>query len=172
MGIQWGGMNESFWGYRYWLCVAQAQKHMNLTAWQDYESWWHWGVEPSLKFVEKIPESASVIDIGSGSGLPGLVIAILRPHCQVTLVEPRAKRASFLRMTALTLGCRVSVLTARAQCCTGHFDYISSRAVADPETLMRWTEHLAHEHTRWVLHRPAPDSMPHPWIDYVDYDGL
>lgn len=54
----------------------------------------------SLLFLELLPERAGarVVDVGSGAGFPGLVIALARPDLAVTLLEPRRKRASFLRV--------------------------------------------------------------------------
>jgi 16S rRNA (guanine527-N7)-methyltransferase len=63
-----------------------------------------------------IPDSAGVVDIGSGAGFPGIPIAIGRPDLHLTLVEPRAKRAAFLRHVARTLPlANVEVLEKRAE---------------------------------------------------------
>ncbi|GAB3966398.1 16S rRNA (guanine(527)-N(7))-methyltransferase RsmG [Plantactinospora veratri] len=67
--------------------------------------------------VELLPVGASVVDVGSGAGLPGIVLAIARPDLTVTLVEPLARRAVFLAevVTALDLGDAVTVVRARAE---------------------------------------------------------
>jgi 16S rRNA (guanine527-N7)-methyltransferase len=63
-----------------------------------------------------IPDSAKVIDVGSGAGFPGIPIAIARPDLHLTLVEPRAKRVAFLRHVARTLPlANVEVLPKRAE---------------------------------------------------------
>lgn len=84
----------------------------------------------------------SVCDIGSGAGLPGLVMAIRRPDLRVTLVEPLLRRTSFLDevVTALALE-NVTVLRARAEELHGRevFDVVTSRAVAPMERLSRWS---------------------------------
>lgn len=72
-----------------------------------------------------------VVDIGSGAGLPGLPLAILRPAVRMTLVEPRARRAAFLRhaVRALALS-NVAVLEARIENVGGQtFDAATTRAV-------------------------------------------
>lgn len=64
--------------------------------------------EPSML----IPEGARVVDVGSGAGAPGLALALLRPDLRITLVEPLAKRVSFLRTVLGTLA-RADVVLAR-----------------------------------------------------------
>ncbi|MGI5146483.1 16S rRNA (guanine(527)-N(7))-methyltransferase RsmG [Plantactinospora sp. CA-294935] len=67
--------------------------------------------------AELLPVGASVVDVGSGAGLPGIVLAIARPDLAVTLVEPLARRAVFLAevVTALDLADTVTVVRARAE---------------------------------------------------------
>lgn len=71
----------------------------------------------SLLFLKVLPPSiASLADVGSGAGLPGLPIKIVRPELRVTLIESRAKRASFLAAAVRELGLGdTEVVTARAE---------------------------------------------------------
>lgn len=90
-------------------------------------------------------------DIGSGAGLPGIVIAILTGD-PMTLVEPRRLRAEFLRKACSVLALEhVSVLEAKAERVVGQYDLITARAVAETGKLFAMTEHLAHAGTRWIL---------------------
>lgn len=90
-------------------------------------------------------------DVGSGAGLPGLVIAILSGQ-PVTLIEPRRLRADFLQRAAAQLQLSdVEVVVAKAQAATGSFDYIAARAVAHLDPLFAMTIHLAHGGTRFIL---------------------
>jgi 16S rRNA (guanine527-N7)-methyltransferase len=85
-----------------------------------------------------IPPRASIADIGSGAGFPGIPLAISRPDLSVALVEPRHKRAAFLRHVARTLPLpNVEVHEARIEDLKGHaFDSVATRAVgALPEWL-------------------------------------
>lgn len=88
-----------------------------------------------------LPEAASVCDIGSGAGLPGLVLALRRPDLRVTLVEPLLRRATFLQEAVDTLGLSVEVVRARAEDLHGarEFDVVTSRAVAPLETVVGWS---------------------------------
>jgi 16S rRNA (guanine527-N7)-methyltransferase len=85
-----------------------------------------------------IPATCSVVDLGSGAGLPGIVLAMLRPEARVTLLEPMARRAGFLQecVTALSLA-NVDVVRGRAEEFAGKLsaDVVTSRAVAPLEKL-------------------------------------
>ena len=91
--------------------------------------------------VEKaVPADARLVDVGSGAGLPGLVLAVLRPDLSVTLVEPLERRAAFLReaVELLELG-HVEVRRARAEeLPAGLADVVTARAVAPLDRLAAW----------------------------------
>jgi 16S rRNA (guanine527-N7)-methyltransferase len=92
--------------------------------------------------TELVGESASVCDIGSGAGLPGIVMAIRRPDLAVTLVEPLLRRTSFLTEVVEALGlANVEVVRARADALHGvrSFDVVTSRAVAPLDRLTGWS---------------------------------
>jgi 16S rRNA (guanine527-N7)-methyltransferase len=96
----------------------------------------------SAVLAEAIPESASVCDIGTGAGLPGLVVAIARPDVRITLVEPLLRRTTFLEEVIADLGLdHVSVVRGRADDLHGQatFDVVTSRAVAPLERLLGWS---------------------------------
>jgi 16S rRNA (guanine527-N7)-methyltransferase len=91
---------------------------------------------------EAVPEEASVCDIGTGAGLPGLVLAIARPDLAVTLVEPLLRRTTFLDEVVSELGLsQVTVVRGRAEDLhgTSTFDVVTSRAVAPLERLLGWS---------------------------------
>ena len=89
-----------------------------------------------------IPPEVSVCDVGSGAGLPGLVLAIARPDLAVTLVEPLLRRTTFLEEACAALGLdNVEVVRGRAEALHGErtFDIVTSRAVAPLERLLGWS---------------------------------
>ncbi len=87
----------------------------------------------------RIPAGATVADVGSGAGLPGLVWAIARPDLGVTLIEPLLRRATFLSEVVEELALRnVTVVRARAADVVGTFDIVTARAVADLGRLGGW----------------------------------
>lgn len=89
-----------------------------------------------------IPQASTVIDVGSGAGLPGIVWAIARPDLTVTLVEPLLRRSTFLEevVTRLGLGSRVHVVRGRAEENVGRLaaDITTARAVAPLDKLAGW----------------------------------
>ena len=93
--------------------------------------------------AEQIPQDARVCDLGSGAGLPGLVLAIARPDLRVTLVEPLLRRTTFLEeaVSALGLSESVEVVRGRAESLHGErrFDVVTSRALAPLDRLLGWS---------------------------------
>jgi 16S rRNA (guanine527-N7)-methyltransferase len=88
-----------------------------------------------------LPRDASVADIGSGAGLPGLVVALARPDVRMSLVEPLLRRTTFLDEVVATLGLdNVVVRRDRADALHGQqtFDVVTARAVAPLERLLGW----------------------------------
>lgn len=103
---------------------------------------WDRHILNSAVLAEAIPASASVCDIGTGAGLPGLVVAIARPDLRVTLVEPLLRRTTFLDEVVAELGLEhVRVVRGRAEDLHGveTFDVVTSRAVAPLERLLGWS---------------------------------
>ena len=125
----------------------------NLVSASTLDALWQRHILDSAQLVRYEPSPcASWIDIGSGAGLPGIVIAALAKG-PVTLVEPRRLRAEFLERTvvALGLGERVTVVPARAEKVTATFDVITARAVAKLDPLLKISTHLSTRKSLWVL---------------------
>lgn len=99
--------------------------------------------------AEAVPADVSVCDIGSGAGLPGVVLAIARPDLRVTLVEPLLRRTNFLSEVVSDLELdNVTVVRGRAEEVKDRhgFDIVTSRAVAPLERLLRWSMPLVAPH--------------------------
>jgi 16S rRNA (guanine527-N7)-methyltransferase len=93
-----------------------------------------------------IPAHCSLVDLGSGAGLPGIVLAILLPHARVTLVEPMARRVEFLAECVVALGLpNAEVLRGRGEELAGELaaDVVTSRAVAPLDKLTGLSAGLA-----------------------------
>ncbi|WP_284532958.1 16S rRNA (guanine(527)-N(7))-methyltransferase RsmG [Nocardioides sp. T2.26MG-1] len=93
--------------------------------------------------ADQVPQAATVADLGSGAGLPGLVLAIARPDLRVTLVEPLLRRTTFLEevVADLGLGSSVEVVRGRAEALHGarRFAVVTSRALAPLDRLLGWS---------------------------------
>jgi len=89
-----------------------------------------------------LPPLKTAMDIGTGAGFPGMVLAIALPATRFTLVEPLSKRASFLQFVKADLGLsNVEVKALRAeQLPSAPYDLVTSRAVTDTKMLMKLSE--------------------------------
>ena len=116
-----------------------------------------------------LPHGASVIDVGSGAGLPGLVWAIARPDLRITLVEPLERRTRFLHKVIDELGLDVRVVRERAQNVHQRADRVTARAVANTSTLLGWLTPLTTSDGSLVLLKGerAEDELKQAgaWLD-------
>lgn len=125
---------------------------VNLTAIENAEATWErhaFDALTLLPLLKNLPEGGTVADIGSGGGLPGIVLAIARPDLRFTLVEATQKKAAFLSAVADALGlANVTVQAERAEVLAkgalrGSFDIVTARAVARLSQLLLWTAPFA-----------------------------
>ena len=132
---------------------------------------WSRHILDSAQCLAHAPGAGRWVDLGSGPGLPGLIVAILAPHMHVTLVESRRLRVAFLQrcVTEIGLNQRVNVVQARVETlppCA--YDVISARAFAPLARLIPTARHLAGTQTRWILPmgqgaKTALSTLPAPW---------
>ena len=100
---------------------------------------WDRHILNSALVLRRVPHGATVADVGTGAGLPGLVWAIARPDLKVTLIEPLLRRTTFLDEAVVTLGLdNVTVLRSRAEDVKQTYDVVTARAVAPLDKLGRW----------------------------------
>lgn len=103
---------------------------------------WDRHILNSAAVVQYLPQTGTIVDIGSGAGLPGLVIAAMRPEAEVILIEPMERRCAWLSEMTETLGLtNVEVKRGRAEEFHDAFeaDVVTSRAVAALDKLARWS---------------------------------
>lgn len=105
--------------------------------------------------------SARLLDVGSGAGLPGFVIALLQPEIEVTCVDAVGKKAAFIRQAAGELGLRnLRVLHARVETVsTGPFDIIVSRAFASLADFVALTREQAAPGSVWMAMKGQDPSV-------------
>ncbi|MGN6375454.1 MAG: 16S rRNA (guanine(527)-N(7))-methyltransferase RsmG [Sphingomonas sp.] len=133
------------------LVRAEADRQ-NLIAPSTIEAMWSRHIVDSAQLLVLAGERPGAwLDIGTGAGFPGLVIACLRDG-PITFCEPRRKRAEFLQHAAAELGLNaVTVVAAKVQACTGRYHTISARAVAALPELLDAARHVSSPETIWLL---------------------
>ena len=120
----------------YQTLVLRWQKSINLIAPNTVTDIWERHIQDSLRLYELAPEPRTWIDIGSGAGFPGLVVAICLKESEagmVHLVESNNKKAAFLRSAVLETGARATVNPVRVEAAHATLaapDAISARALA------------------------------------------
>jgi len=133
--------------------LKSSANEQNLIARSTLDQVWERHILDSAQLVRFQPSpAAGWLDIGSGAGLPGIVIALL-VEGSVTLVEPRRLRVEFLRNAtdALDLAERVKIEHAKVERVTDKFDVITARAVAPLSRLFEISSHLSTKKTVWAL---------------------
>lgn len=141
--------------------LLRWNRKLNLTSIRNREEAIERHYSESLFLGRHLPPGAwKIADVGSGAGFPGFPVAVLRPDCQVTLIESHQRKAVFLRESSRKQG-NIRVLARRAEEVTERFDRVISRAVSY-EDLAPYLKRLA----------PAADLLtggeePPPGIGFV-----
>jgi len=143
----------------YAALLREESRRQNLISTSTLDHLWERHILDSAQLVRFEPHRrASWVDIGSGAGLPGIVIACLVVG-PVTMVEPRRLRAEFLHRVCESLGLSATVLLGRSERAGGKYDVITARAVANLAKLLEISAHLSTTKTTWVL--PKGRSAEH-----------
>ncbi len=122
--------------------------------------------------VSFLPPAKNLLDIGTGAGFPGMILAMALPNTQVTLVEPLTKRASFLQFIKADLGLKnVKVVKKRVENMDAEiFDIVTSRAVTDTKMLLDLSKNFRDENSKLLFYKgervydEIDDSIKHKII--------
>ena len=120
--------------------LASAGIERGLIGPREGERIWERHIFNCLHITTLLPQGAQLFDIGSGAGLPGIVVALARPDLKVTLIELLERRVEFLQEAVA--GTSIQVLRGRAQDVKQRADFVTARAVAPLEKLQKLTWHL------------------------------
>ena len=135
----------------YAALLREESGRQNLVSASTLESLWDRHILDSAQLVRLEPyPGASWVDVGSGAGLPGIVIACMVDG-PVTLIEPRRMRAEFLHRVCESLGLNATVAAAKAERVGGKYDVVTARAVAKLTRLLEISAHLSTTNTIWAL---------------------
>jgi 16S rRNA (guanine527-N7)-methyltransferase len=129
---------EEIRAYAQFLTSAGIER--GLIGPREGERIWERHIFNCLPVTQLLPQNASLFDIGSGAGLPGIVIALARPDLHVTLIEPLERRVEFLKEATKELD--IEVIRGRAQDVKKSADYVTARAVAPLEKLKKMSWHM------------------------------
>jgi len=138
---------------RFAAILIGESAQQNLIAASTLDQIWTRHIVDSAQLIPLADVEGPWIDIGSGAGLPGIIVAALTDR-EVTLVEPRGKRAEFLRTTAEALGLtKVTVAASRIETHkpAKRAAVISARAVAPLYELFAGAQHCTDSSTIWLL---------------------
>lgn len=140
---------------RYYTALAGAGVERGLIGPREVPRLWDRHILNCAVIGELIPQGATVVDVGSGAGLPGIPLAIARPDLRITLVEPLLRRTVFLAEFIEAAGLDITVVRGRAEQAgvkkeAGGADVVTSRAVAPLARLAGWSMPLIHDHGRML----------------------
>ena len=131
--------------------LKEESERQNLVSASTLDQLWERHILDSAQLVRFEPHpQSSWVDIGSGAGLPGIVIACLVDG-PVTLIEPRRLRAEFLHKVCESLRLNAEVIGGKAEGIEGKYDVITARAVASLTQLLKISAHLSTRKTVWAL---------------------
>lgn len=140
---------------RYHAALATAGVERGLIGPREVPRLWDRHILNCAVLGELIEPNATVVDVGSGAGLPGIPLAIARPDLEISLVEPLLRRTVFLGEFLQDVGLPVTVVRGRAEQDgvlkeVGGADVVTSRAVAPLAKLAHWSLPLLRDHGRML----------------------
>jgi len=105
--------------------------------------------------VSFLPKVKNLLDIGTGAGFPGMILALALPETEVTLVEPLTKRAGFLQFIKADLGLKnITVVKKRVEDMQSEiFELITSRAVTDTQMLLKLSQNFRDENSKLLFYK-------------------
>ena len=124
----------------------------NLTALRDENQMISHHILDSLTLLPYVADAKSMMDVGSGGGMPGIPTAICRPDLAITLLDSNTKKTTFLQQAVIELGLKnVTVASGRVEAMHDkQIDVVTSRAFAELHDFIALTKHLLNENGYWA----------------------
>lgn len=151
----------------YMALLQKWNKVYNLTAVREPSEMVTLHLLDSLSVLPFI-KAGNLLDVGSGGGLPGIVVAIVRPDLQVTTIDTVQKKAIFMRQVKGELGLEnLDVVHARVESYQSKqkFEVIISRAFSELALFLKLTKHLLAENGAWLAMK---GQVPHTELEILD----
>ena len=159
----------------YLTMLQKWNKAYNLTAIRDVEQMIHLHILDSLAVLPFIT-GQKIIDVGTGPGLPGMILAICLPQKQFTLLDSNGKKTRFLTQVAMELGItNVVVANERVEQHPhqGEYDHVVSRAFASLVDMINWTLPLPNESGNFLAMKGTyPEAEIQALPDSVQVDKV
>lgn len=135
--------------------LAEENQRQNLVSAASLNAVWLRHIADSAQLLLHVPRETSSpwLDLGTGAGFPGLVVAALRPECEVVMVESRSKRTEWLERARIAMGLeRAHIASTRVELLPQrHFRVISARAFAPLPKLLQLSARFSTSDTTWLL---------------------
>lgn len=158
----------------YQKLLQKWNKVYNLTAIRDAEQMISHHLLDSLAVLPHL-WPGNWLDVGCGAGLPGMVLAIVRPQWQFTLIDSNSKKTSFVQQAMIELGLKnVRVQCARVEELQANkeFDGIISRAFAETDDFIKLTRHLIAPKGRWAAMKGVPEQELQRLSDEIEVERI
>lgn len=155
-GLQEMGLNlttaQQLLLLEYVALLKKWNKTYNLTALRDENTMISHHILDSLTLLPYVENSETLMDVGSGGGMPGIPTAICRPDLQITLLDSNTKKTTFLQQAVIELGLsNVTVASGRVEAMHDKkVDVVTSRAFAELADFISLTKHLLNEKGYWA----------------------
>ncbi|KLT73031.1 16S rRNA methyltransferase [Neisseria arctica] len=155
-GLQEMGLNlttaQQLLLLEYVALLKKWNKTYNLTALRDENTMISHHILDSLTLLRYVEKAETLMDVGSGGGMPGIPTAICRPDLQITLLDSNTKKTTFLQQAVIELGLNnVTVASGRVEAMHDKkVDVVTSRAFAELADFISLTKHLLNEKGYWA----------------------
>lgn len=156
------------------MMLAEENQRQNLVSAASLEAVWLRHIADSAQLIDHVPRETSSpwLDLGTGAGFPGLVIAALRPEIELVMVESRPRRAEWLERVRLAMGLANSMVMGvmLEKVPSREFRVISARAFAPLPKLLTLSARFSTAATTWLL--PKGRSARQELLDLTGWEHM
>ena len=159
---------------KYVLLAIQHNNHHNIFKRQNADGVWREDIFDCEPLLKEIKDNKKILDLGTGGGMPGILISIMKPKNNILLVEKNQKKAYFLKKVISELDLKNTELFNKNFCVNnnlGVFDLIVSRAFANIEKTLELTKKNINKNTKYLLLKGKKSTIDEElkMLDYKKY---